>query len=592
MRILSLLIFLLAFGQLFAQPEDATIEEIDGKRYYVHFVQTGNTLYGIQRLYKVPLQDIISANPGVENGISSGQRILVPLPGREGLSQNLLMHKVESKETLYGISKKYDVSLEQLNELNPELKEGLKVGQDLKIPVKNGQKVSTPQGPESANPFKTTLEKPKFKISFKDTLITHVVQKGETLYSISKRYMITEREIQEINDMRNSRIRPGDELMIAIKKERIEPVVVREIEPLGKNRFFDSLFLFRRKETYKITMFMPLFFDTPEREVVSDIATEYYMGAQMALDSLEKMGFNATVFVHDTRNDSVNLQRILNSEAMKGTDLIFGPFFGDNADIIAKWAKENGARMVSPFATNYEVLRENPMVYEAVTSDVTLARGLAKTFLKDSSNKAPVLLVKPQSKKDVFAYEAFRNTYLNHEPGKDRAKIIECTIADFATFIQKDQKTRIVFLSNNKGQVNQLINAINKAIVKWSNSDVVLYGTKDWVNYDNISTKYKNRYQVHFASPYHLDYTRPDMIMANRTFRDKYGTDLSKVAAQGFDVTLYFCEKLLMEMTPASGLMNKMIMCPVGPTDGFENTFGVLIRYDNYELKKVLEFHD
>ena len=365
MRYLLLLSILFLGFQSFAQPGEAEIEIKDGKKYYVHFVQAGNTLYGIHRLYEVPVEEIILANPGVEDGLATGQKILVPIQGREGLEKNLIIHIVQEKETVYGISKKYEVTEAEINELNPEIKEGLKIGQEIKIPVKNGLKE-----PKPANPFETNVQTnekfdSKFKVSFKDTVILHQVQKGETLYSISKRYMVTERELKELNNMRSSRIRPGDEILIPIMKERIEPVGVREIERSRFIRPLDSLFLFRRKEKYKVALFMPLYYDDESKEVVSDLATAYYMGAKLALDSLANLGFEAEVQIIDTKNDTNAIKKTLESPRMLDMDLIFGPFFGKNAGVLSRWAANNRCRMVCPFATNYEVLKNNPLVYQS-----------------------------------------------------------------------------------------------------------------------------------------------------------------------------------------------------------------------------------
>ena len=59
-----------------AQMEDVVYEYQKGKKYIVHFVQNGNTLWRIQETYKVPAKDIIAANPGVEKGIVEGLRSL------------------------------------------------------------------------------------------------------------------------------------------------------------------------------------------------------------------------------------------------------------------------------------------------------------------------------------------------------------------------------------------------------------------------------------------------------------------------------------------------------------------------------------
>ena len=121
MKYWTLIVFLLGSIQLFAQPKDTEIEVKDGKKYYVHIVQAGNSLWGIHNLYNVPVDDIVSSNPGVENGIKDGQKLLIPVIDKQTNSNiktentkvgsnTEIKHLVQAQETLYGISKKYNVT--------------------------------------------------------------------------------------------------------------------------------------------------------------------------------------------------------------------------------------------------------------------------------------------------------------------------------------------------------------------------------------------------------------------------------------------------------------------------------------------------
>ena len=75
---LLVLLTFVSFG-LVAQPENATTEVVNGKKYYVHIVQDGNTLYGIKNLYATSVEDIIKQNPGTEKGLVEGQKLLIPI---------------------------------------------------------------------------------------------------------------------------------------------------------------------------------------------------------------------------------------------------------------------------------------------------------------------------------------------------------------------------------------------------------------------------------------------------------------------------------------------------------------------------------
>ena len=80
MKNLIFLLFTAIAVHSFAQPESATIELIDGKKYYVHIVQSGNTLWGIHKVYGASVEDIVKANPEIKNGLNEGQKIVIPVP--------------------------------------------------------------------------------------------------------------------------------------------------------------------------------------------------------------------------------------------------------------------------------------------------------------------------------------------------------------------------------------------------------------------------------------------------------------------------------------------------------------------------------
>ena len=113
----------------FSQLEDVKIESRNGQRVYVHVIQKGNTLWGLHKLYDVPVEKIVAGNPGVENGLQEGQIVYIPVP----VITQEKTHTVVAGETLYSISRKYDVDVKDLTSWNPGSEQGIKEGQQLKI---------------------------------------------------------------------------------------------------------------------------------------------------------------------------------------------------------------------------------------------------------------------------------------------------------------------------------------------------------------------------------------------------------------------------------------------------------------------------
>ena len=115
----------------FAQQSKTTVMHL-GKPHYIHLVQKGETLYGLSKTYEVSIDEILALNPIIkEKGLSLGAELIVPAKGVTTLS-----HTVAKGETMYAISKKYNCTIEDILRLNPEVKEtGLKVDQVIQIPT-------------------------------------------------------------------------------------------------------------------------------------------------------------------------------------------------------------------------------------------------------------------------------------------------------------------------------------------------------------------------------------------------------------------------------------------------------------------------
>lgn len=583
MKNLIFLLFTAIAVHSFAQPESATIELIDGKKYYVHIVQSGNTLWGIHKVYGASVEDIVKANPEIKNGLNEGQKIVIPVPVQT------ILHEVADKETLFGISKKYGTTVEQIILINPEAEYGIQVGQKLKIPgVESALLMETNNTSDSEGAILPASNKTtQTNLSFSDTVIVHEVLDHETLYSISKRFMVPVSDLQKLNGLKSTKIKPGDSIKIPIKKERIELVKIRQVEKVEKQKV-DSTLLFPAKNSYNIALLLPFYIDKGEgsTNLISNLATEFYMGAKLAIDSLEKIGLVAKVFVYDARNDTITVKNILAKPEFKQMDIVFGPLFPENMDIVANWCKLNKVRLVCPAVANSSILKSNPFVYNAIPSDATLAKGLAEFTLKNNPQDQ-IIVIKSSNEKDAVMYESFRSTFLMSPVIGNRPKLIEATLENYASFMKKGNKVILVFPTNEKTLALKFMNSLNNAAQKFDSERIAIYGTKEWVNFDDIKPFYKNKFNFHFASPNDLNYKYPLTESLHRKYRSMYNSDMTKMAVQGFDVFFFFCSDLLLKKKNKEGVMNNFSMKQKGVENGFENSNYFILEQEDFEFIQV-----
>lgn len=188
------LVFILSFNKITAQ--DSFIE---------HKIQKGETAYFIAQKYKVSVDEIYKLNPESQSGIKDNQIIKIPVHSSEKPKpEQQITHIVGEKETLYGLSKKYHVSQEALQEANKEiLASGLQVGQELIIPQNSSNSAKT----ENTNTSKTS----------------HLVLAKESLFSIARQYNVSVQDLENLNkDVLVNGLQIGQNIAIPNKRKTLD----------------------------------------------------------------------------------------------------------------------------------------------------------------------------------------------------------------------------------------------------------------------------------------------------------------------------------------------------------------------------------
>lgn len=189
------------------------VKSIDNEIYIIHRVEAGETLYALSRRYHVDVNNILKANQDLDESIKIGQEIKIPVlnENRNPSGDERIVHVVKSGETLYGLSRKYNVPVGNIKKWNSLTSNTISIGEKLVIRVDQA--------------MASSIEKEKEKRENNGKII-HLVNPGETLYSISRKYNSTVDDIKEWNHLENNTLFVGQELIVGYSEDGSQNTVM------------------------------------------------------------------------------------------------------------------------------------------------------------------------------------------------------------------------------------------------------------------------------------------------------------------------------------------------------------------------------
>ncbi len=613
-----ILFFVLTLGfasATFAQPDDARTELRNGATFYVHEVVQGNTLWGLQSLYKTDVNEIIKHNPFLEEGLKVGQLVYIPVnaatpkpvepkpavPSGQHVVQNVV-HVVAAGETVYGISRKYQMTPEALLVLNPEAGDGISVGQVLVISkgtVGQNQtpKVDTPKQPEVIENTKEHAT----KVIFKDSLVEHTVLPSETLYSISKRFMVPVERLMEVNNLKSQNIKTGDKLRIPLKKESISkvdyktvPGPQKELQQASSAQLTDPLFSFQKRQHLRVALLLPMHYgNSVKGNSKTRVSTQFYAGVKMALDTLERMGLNAKITLYDTQSNIDATASVLNQMSERQWDLIIGPLFNEPAGLVTQWAKEHRVPVVIPTPISPSYLKMNPYCYMSIPSDARLMDVMGEQLVKLHA-KDNIILINTGMADDQENYDALKNkinSLLGAGAYSQTVKEVSGASAVSGAYV-KGMRNVFIYPGKNKSNVLSFMKSYTAFLAKntdGNNPNIFLYGMREWEDWSEISEKQKGAANYRYASATAWVPNSTQFNAFARRYRTKYKDDPSKFSFQGYDVVHHFIRHYyLNDSKDYNGVINAFSYKPVGDGHGHENQTVFILGYVANKLTEII----
>ncbi|MFI3288559.1 MAG: LysM peptidoglycan-binding domain-containing protein [Rikenellaceae bacterium] len=327
-----------------AVERSKSIVYINGSRYYVHSVAAGDTIYSLSKLYNLEESAIIEANPVLANGLKVGVNIKIPTTGEPAAKplpvrkqrKTFDSHVVVVGETLYSIARKYKISVQTIVEDNPDLDPSA---------LSVGQMLVIRKDEKGLTSDKQTMEelddyREQMNRVAPEGYLYYVVVKGDTLYSLAKKCGLTTDELKKINNLEgDASLSIGDIVLLRDPSKALESDVdiVQSVE-------FVAL---QSDETLRIALLLPL---TMNSRVVKPFE-EFYKGFLLGVQDLREAGRSVEVNLYNTERTLAKVKELVKDEEYQRCNLIVGPVYEELIDPVLRDAERRGVPVVSPLAT-------------------------------------------------------------------------------------------------------------------------------------------------------------------------------------------------------------------------------------------------
>lgn len=483
------------------------IKPIDQKLSYYE-VQKGDTKYSIAQKHNITVEQLDNINPNLNGELKEHDVIWVPLIEKSDLDNadnqdsTFIYHVVKEKENVFRIAVLYDVSQEEIESLNPEAVKMLRPGMLLKIPGKK-----------------------------KDKLVTHYVEKGDTFYSITRKYNVTETDLIALNPSLKDGLKYDTTIYI---KPKGKAIALPNDKVISSNEMLNVSFLLpmmaEKTINYKADNS-----DTKLRIVVAD----FYLGAQMAIEKLESEGLKINYHVYDTKNSTDVALNLAKNNEVKNSHLIIGPLFFENAVAIADALPETP--IIYPIYSKKQDTEERPNLIKVGIEEPRKTDVLVQHLLSNYTGQNILTITdnKESNRSEALFFEqllkdknlSFKRLELGEMPTTpDMIKVFQEKI--YAEF-NNDKTQWVVLFSEHKNYNTEIVKALaekNKEIpVKIFSNEYFESNSQDFASLSAMEWTFP---EIQFQN-----FKNAEVINFKKAFNDKNYSYPGSFAFTGYDVT-------------------------------------------------------
>lgn len=525
-KIIVLLAALMWVNGLFAQAESWPKDTVDGVVVYRYTVQKSEGLYRISKNFNVSQEELVRLNPTLQTeGLKFGQVILVPVKEEQpaAADSSMVKHVIEPKETLYAISKRYGVSVAELQAANPEVSKNMPIGATLLIPARAAEGATLPVPQTQAEAPKMDAPQPQAE-----------APKVESPKAESEAPTIEAPQAEEP-------VLPTPKLqadsLTAVLQVATDSMVEHPLLLPYDSSIISALPL-------RIAYLLPFQVEAAKRDGQMDRFIDFYEGALLAIYEAQACGQHFEIFTYDVQKSDIAIQKVLKKGEMQNLDAIIGPAYPAQVSHAALFAKQNRIPCIIPFTNKVSGLEHNPYLMQFNPSAQKEAEAAVR-LLSAHKDSLQLVFVDPQASEVSPFVSTLREKAL--AAGFTTADIALQTIINdsLTTILKQDKKNILVFNSDKYVSVNAVM---SKVVNQKKGHSLALFGRYSWQHE-------KCPIEMVYVSIFHEPNTA-HMASYEALYKQYFGHALSSLQPRydllGYDLTKAVIRHLLLSQQAVS----------------------------------------
>ncbi len=522
-------------------PDENAPKAIDTLKYTYYEVQPHEGRWRVAYNHGITIQELERLNPEIVNEtIKPGQKLIVPKfvvskePARDDV--HFIYHEVQPKETLYSLSKHYNIEIDTIIAANPEIADGLKYGQTIKIP-------------------KSALSEEVLAndVSEYNDKIDNLTQ-NDTLIANNSNYNQAPKNINLIDSMR-----------------------------LDKTYRLAILLPFKWRELSENT-------DKSCQNIMQNKILDYYSGIKLAIDSLRKLGLNVQYDVFDTQASPYVTGKILENTDLSDYDFVIGPVKKDNIEKVAHILEYDN----TPVAVhNYKGSETFRNIVVTTSTQADLKNHMIQFIKEKAIEKTVDIIYDPTQKTEADTLAVKLGLPVVKIEGKEMKKGLTINANDIKKALKKDQENLVILLSKDDAFIFTVLSTLNSLKKDYH---ITLYTLDDKKLYEDNTNDRMNVFLANLN--YHFPTKMIRMISPSlaQSYKKNYNTLPDFTAINGFDTTF----DLLVRTANADNLFeglqkigrtaqtSKVYLYKHTPDTGFKNQGSAILEIgEDLSLQKI-----